>query len=1042
MKRNLLCLLASVFAFSCTMQEGPVNDELSNKQGVTFVSASLDENVKTTLGALVGDKRSVYWSNGDVLNINGASSEALTDVQEQQGTATFKFNEELSYPYKAIYPASIYKSENTVTLPARQAWANGTFATNTAPAAAYMTMPGNLALKNLCGVVKFKLLQQSGGDTDKIASVAFKSNNNEKVSGDFSIDYNKLAIEEANSTLLAEQTVTVTVNQGLSTSQALEVYVVVPAREYTKGFTLTIIDQNGHTMEVAKASSINVVAGQILSMSTPVEFEPTFTSIIIDTPSKLNAFAKAFNNGEYDVDVDVKVISDLEYDATTSADFTTIGNGTYVYAGVFDGGGYSIKGLTTGNSLFYLPNGATIKNVVYDQSCVITHPASLGGNWGILGRAFQGSTKAENCVINCDVKLYYSNVASAETGLGVITGRLDHEASIENCVVNGDINYVNNGQSMPKAQNIGGLVGWLNGVGTRVTNSSMNGNLNFPAQSGQTATSSTSADLYIGVGGIAGKAIGSENVLIKNCQMNGDIIWGDYLLSISLGGICGWATCDIDSCTVNRNMTVNVPCVSATGVSYVRAFYGGIAGRLQGVVSNCKNASNNDMVVNDSHNSVCVGGIAGKMFEPANIINCSNSSNIKQTATTASGDMQFGGIAGNMEKNTTITSAINSGMIEVKCPKPVNSSNLDVGGIVGKTRSAISGGTVSDKVSAVHNKGQIRAVLVKECVNFGFLNIGGVAGRSEANLTNLTNAGLVHVDCNAENGTLNIFGVHEGGIVGRVTADITVSGCVNNAETRYYGGAASNLNRTCIMGGIVGSTIAGITYSTWTVTGTKAIIDNCHNYGKMTSTNFNTNYPQANMQKGNYIGGIVGALKGVDTNNRATVSNCTRSLANGQRIGDANFDSGYRGYISGIAGGSWSANITKCTNSAYMKNNAANAERVSGIVGIAADTTIDGCVLDADIENGACLAGICSGANSATLIIKNCKVNATLKSAKGTTCAAIAHNIETGLQILNCQIKGGYETASGSATWTGAEGDFYIAKSGKTVTFTGNSLWK
>jgi hypothetical protein len=200
-----------------------------------------------------------------------------------------------------------------------------------------------------------------------------------------------------------------------------------------------------------------------------------------------------------------------------------------------------------------------------------------------------------------------------------------------------------------------------------------------------------------------------------------------------------------------------------------------------------------------------------------------------------------------------------------------------------------------------------------------------------------------------------------------------------------------------------------------------------------------------------YIGGIVGALKGVDTNNRATVSNCTRSLANGQRIGDANFDSGYRGYISGIAGGSWSANITKCTNSAYMKNNAANAERVSGIVGIAAETTIDGCVLDADIENGACLAGICSGANSATLIIKNCKVNATLKSAKGTTCAAIAHNITTGLQILNCQIKGGYETASGSATWTGAEGDFYIAKKETdkngnlvpvVITFTGNSLWK
>lgn len=1007
MKKITVFSLAALILFSCAKQEMDVADNAV--KGVTYVSAQFEDNqAKTSLGDLSEGTRPVYWSNGDQLCINGVTSVALEGVASEQASATFRFNEVLSYPYKVVYPASAWVSSGKVQLPATQAWAEGTFADNVAPAIAYLESAGTLTLSNMCSILKVKLLAADGGDSDKIVSVAFKGNDEEQVSGEFGVDYTMPVMLPGTSTAAADKVVSVTMDQALSTTEPVEVYIVVPARTYAKGFTLTIRDENGHVMESVNNTSVTFERGKIRSKATPIEFVPTATVIIIDTPSSLNAFAAAFNQGNIAEDVNVKVVADLNYDAETSAGYKTIGNENYNFKGVFDGGGYTIGGLTTDKALFYIPEDATIKNVVFGADCTITHPASLGGNWGIIARVPKGNTVIEDCVVDCDLTLYYSSSASSETGIGMVAGRLDGNTSVQGCTVNGDINYVNDGQCMPKAQNVGGVVGYALAGTSSISGCTMNGALNFAAQTGQTATSSTSTDLYIGFGGIVGKSIGS----VSGCEMNGDILWEDYLLSIGLGGICGWGTGSFTDCTVTRNMTVNVPCESTSDIKYVRAFYGGVVGRLQGAMTNCHNTAANVMSIDDSHNSCCVGGLVGKTFSPSVITDCSNSSPIMQN-TVAANDMQVGGIVGSFYAGTMV-SAVNSGAVTVKTPKAVSTSQIDVGGICGQITAGIDGGAFSGNVSAIHNSGQITADLQEECIGYGWLNIGGVVGRANAatsSVQRVTNAGRVHVDVNKGDGTLAFKNLHEGGIVGRVAEAATVSGCINTAETRCWGGKGYCKTRTLFMGGIVGSVLKTLS------AGASATISDCHNYGKITSTNYASDYPNGAHNQGNCIGGIVGLCRGAAASDRALVTGCTHSLTNGQRIGDSNYDSTYRGYIAGICGYAYNANLTNCTNSAYMKNNAANAERVSGIVGMTATCTIDGCVLDADIENGV-IAGICSAANNAATIIQNCRVIATLTTVKAAACGALVHNTTAGLQLLNNGIKGSGTGTAGTVDWT------------------------
>ena len=96
----VLCLAAG-----CAKEIVPSGNEL-----VTELTAG----VAPTKTVLDGSK--VYWTSGDQINVNGVTSDELA-IDAPSATATFTFKGVLNTPYKAVFPASIYKDENTVTMP-------------------------------------------------------------------------------------------------------------------------------------------------------------------------------------------------------------------------------------------------------------------------------------------------------------------------------------------------------------------------------------------------------------------------------------------------------------------------------------------------------------------------------------------------------------------------------------------------------------------------------------------------------------------------------------------------------------------------------------------------------------------------------------------------------------------------------------------------------------------------------------------------------------------------------------------------------------
>ncbi len=263
-RRNLLGIMAAgavvMAAFgSCTQDLAEVRLEAD-----TVVTAGIaGTDTKTYTGALETDKtRKMYWENGDAISINGHASNALAGLEADAATASFSFAAEaLGEPYKAVYPASVYKNETTVSLPAEQTNAReGSFDQNTFPMAAYSAAAGDLTFRHLCAAVKISMIGLGG-----VSHLEFRGNSNEQVSGDFTIDYQTPSLTGA-STADADKVVKVVLDKALKGTAAVDAYIVVPAITFANGFTVKIVDTDGLSMEVKAAGSRTFTPGLIANM--------------------------------------------------------------------------------------------------------------------------------------------------------------------------------------------------------------------------------------------------------------------------------------------------------------------------------------------------------------------------------------------------------------------------------------------------------------------------------------------------------------------------------------------------------------------------------------------------------------------------------------------------------------------------------------------------------------------------------------------------------------------------------------------------------
>lgn len=1052
--RSVAALVVVLFA-GCTTE--PIEDTIapSVDGGTTVVTFDLGES-RTSLGDLDdNNRRKVLWSAGDKIAINGVTSAEAVISEENPALASFSFDGTLAYPYNALYPAAFYKDEATITLPATQDVGVGTFATNTLPMASHIGEGEAATLHHIAGALRFRIKQAAaeGADAHKIHHLEFRGNNGEQLSGDFAIDYANLTLTSA-SVAEADKVVATKVNANSSKEQDLDVFVVVPARTYEKGFTLRIIDENGHYMDVKSEISQTIAKGEIKAMPS-VEFVPTGTLVNVEIKSaaELVAFAKEYNTGKYST-IDpfvVNIAEDIVFDDTTNAEWEPIGNvlsdeSTNYFHGILEGNNHLIKNWKTSRPLFaYTGSGSLIKDLTIDASCVLTANFADGVEYTA---SFVGYHRGDlyNCVNNAAITA--TGAWSKDAYVAGLAGRVV-VGKVENCSMNGSITIDENFK-VAGAIYVGGLVGRVSNADGEILNSHYTATISF-------AGGSSEADKKGYIGGIAGCNAGT----VKGCTNGVDMsVIGshttNYIKTIYWGGIVGY---------ISENATVS-ECVnnSIVKLTYQRnsdatryLYMGGIAGFVDqnATIKDCDNAA--EVQSRSACKTISIGGIVGHAETDSVIEGCNNTS-VVSARTSSAGSyggryLSIGGIIGVCE-TSNVSSVLNSGNIAVSRSESNLTANICVGGCIGELLTALDG------KNTVANSGTLE--FSDTATNRSFLGIGGVVGvinKAGANLSNVSNSGAV-----ADKATTLHTNAFIGGVVGLIRQAATVSGATNNGQVSFADVTKTHVNLG--MGGIVGG-VGNYAYSEEVVVETlvTAHIENSINNGKVVITK---NGVSPNFAAGGVVGIIKGAGSSVtncentahidcrvsnngyndealdttipsqfDANNvivANTSATCAAGIAgfalgtegaplqitNCKSTGTTNPIQSYRGYTGGIVGYARYAAIADCSNVTTVSS-ANTSNRCGGIAGYIHTSTITNSTATCKVDGvkNTYSGGIAGGMN-ATSAISSSKFNGTVTASgnAGTKLGAIVAYSAAGATITDCGAKGkiGFTTALASIT--------------------------
>ena len=181
----VLCIIAA----SCKKEKDDYKDPV-NPGTSTTLRATLAET-KTMLGDKVGTSWPNYWKTGDLVMVNGVTSEALESTYDGVATAEFTFAGSLSTPYCAVYPAAAASGYSagtaTITFPATQSYVAGSYD----PAAFIMTgkgtTTGTVALSPAVTIFHLSLTGSAN-----ISKVRLSGEDGKALSGSFTTDFSTL----------------------------------------------------------------------------------------------------------------------------------------------------------------------------------------------------------------------------------------------------------------------------------------------------------------------------------------------------------------------------------------------------------------------------------------------------------------------------------------------------------------------------------------------------------------------------------------------------------------------------------------------------------------------------------------------------------------------------------------------------------------------------------------------------------------------------------------------------------------------------------
>lgn len=660
-----------------------VPEQQEDEAGTMVIGAELSDSpdvddVTKTLISDNGDKTySVFWAEGDQILVNGETSTNIDIDPDNKKSASFTLPV-VDAPYCAVYPAGLYvkdsyktvKEDSTVieiTIPSTQKYVEKGFDPDAAIMTARGEAGGGLSFKHAMAYLKVAV------DGTAVKSIRVNGNDNEALSGAYTISYSKSGIAfgpQKNEKGKAIGNTSATISCGESgVASGTPVFIAIPAREYKKGLTLTIVDAENHYQVVHSMTAFNAGPGKVYPTEIAFNAAGTYLEGGIYTVEDWNGFVAAVNKGDWSA---WKTTVDGKYGVHLMADINSSTNlprtndkkadgSKCEWDGVFYGHNHIIT--HAGTEPLFLHVGKTGK--IMDLKVAGERIANTNNGWpGVF--VLNNSGEINNCESSVNITLE-GNSTNASTICRSNNGK------IINCKNTGNITIKN-----PTAEvKVGGITLYSSGTITGCTNT---GAINVTGvdvnclvsgvvlmASGKVSDLANERDITVEanltarreiyVGGVIGKCETTKTDIITAGNATGEIFRCKNSGNLTIrksgafhikGGCLGGVAASVNTGTTTKDCTIFDSCINSgnisfyeketelnKGIPYGAYAVGGILGRCSVVKDvyydfgaksytvirvNCVNTGNIDVCtanglpmedINSGARQTYVGGIAG-----------------------------------------------------------------------------------------------------------------------------------------------------------------------------------------------------------------------------------------------------------------------------------------------------------------------------------------------------------------------------------------------------------------------------------------------
>lgn len=594
-------------------------EQPEDEAGTMVIGAELSESpdaddVTKTLISDNGDKTySVFWDKGDQILVNGETSTNIDIDPDNKKSASFTLPV-VDAPYCAVYPAGLYvkdsyktvKEDSTVieiTIPSTQTYVENGFDPNAAIMTARGEAGGGLAFKHAMAYLKVRV------NGTAVKSIRVNGNDNEALSGAYTISYSKSGIAfgpKKNEKDKAIGNTSATISCGESgVTSGTPVFIAIPAREYKRGLTLTIVNAENQYQVVRSMTAFNAVPGKVYPTEIAFKAAGTYLEGGIYTVEDWNGFVAAVNKGDWSAwktTVDGKEGVHLMADINSSTnlprtnDIIEGSKDKCEWNGDFYGHGHTIT--HAGTEPLFLHVGESGK--IMDLKVAGKRIANTNNGWpGVF--VLNNNGEINNCESSVNITLE-GNSTNASTICRSNNGK------IINCKNTGKITIKN-----PTAEvKVGGITLYSSGTITGCTNT---GTINV-----------TGVDVGCVVGGVAYAVSGSAADLHNEGEISIDanlsaartIYLGGVIANAEYNGVCS----KLSKCSNSGALSIHkkgkfVMRGGAIGgvVAAINAGKKGTEGSTFTGFTNCSNSGSISFVEDETggvHYAYAVGGIVGR----------------------------------------------------------------------------------------------------------------------------------------------------------------------------------------------------------------------------------------------------------------------------------------------------------------------------------------------------------------------------------------------------------------------------------------------